>query len=144
MKTVHDILRKKGYDIWSVGPTTPIYETLQLMDEKNVGAVLVLDAGTLVGVFSERDYARKVVLKGKASKETPVGDAMTAPVTCVRPDQPIEECMALMTDKRVRHLPVIQNNQLTAVISIGDVVQAIISEQEFLIDQLENYITGVR
>ena len=144
MKTVRDILRKKGYEIWSVSPTTRIYETLQLMDEKNVGAVLVLDSGSLVGVFSERDYARKVVLKGRSSKKTPVGDAMTSPVTCVRPEQPIEECMALMSDKRVRHLPVIENNQLTAVISIGDVVQEIISEQEFIIEQLENYITGVR
>jgi len=144
MKTVRDILRKKGYEIWSVGPATPIYETLQLMDEKNVGAVLVLDSGSLVGVFSERDYARKVVLKGKSSKETPVGDAMTSRVTCVRPEQPLEECMALMSDKRVRHLPVIENNQLTAVISIGDVVQEIISEQEFMIEQLENYITGGR
>lgn len=144
MKTVRDILHKKGYDIWSVSPETPIYETLQLMAEKNVGAVLVLDAGSLVGVFSERDYARKVVLMGKSSRETPVGDAMTSPVTCVRPEQRIEECMALMTDKRVRHLPVIENNQLIAVISIGDVVQTIISEQEFIIEQLENYITGVR
>ena len=144
MKTVRDILRKKGYDIWSVTPTTPIYETLQLMAEKNVGAVLVLDSSSLVGIFSERDYARKVVLKGKASTETPVGDAMSAPVTCVRPDQRIEECMALMSDKRVRHLPVIENNQLIAVVSIGDVVQAIISEQEFIIAQLENYITGIR
>ncbi|MGW8180599.1 MAG: CBS domain-containing protein [bacterium] len=144
MKTVRDILYKKGLEIWSVAPTTPIFEALELMDKKNIGAVLVLDSGELVGVFSERDYARKVVLKGKSSKETPVGDAMTGPVTCVRPDQRIEECMALMTDKRVRHLPVIENNQLSAVISIGDVVEAIISEQEFIIDQLENYITGVR
>lgn len=144
MKTVRDILRKKGFEIWSVTPNTPIFETLELMDEKNIGAVLVLESGELVGVFSERDYARKVVLQGKSSKETPVGDAMTGRVTCVRPDQPIEECMALMTDKRVRHLPVIENNELSAVISIGDVVQAIISEQEFIIDQLENYITGVR
>jgi CBS domain-containing protein len=144
MKIVRDILSKKGYEIWSVSPTTPIYETLQLMDEKNIGAVLVLDSEELVGVFSERDYARKVVLLGRSSRETPVGDVMTGPVTCVRPEQPIEECMALMTDKRVRHLPVIENNQLTGVISIGDVVQAIISEQEFIIEQLENYITGVR
>jgi len=144
MKTVRDILRKKGFDIWSVTPNTPIFETLELMDEKNIGAVLVLDSGELVGIFSERDYARKVVLQGKSSKKTPVGEAMTGPVFCVRPDQPIEECMALMTDKRVRHLPVIEENQLSAVISIGDVVQEIISEQEFIIDQLENYITGVR
>ena len=144
MKTVLDILRKKGYDIWSVTPTTPIYQTLQLMNEKNIGAVLVLESDLLMGVFSERDYARKVILKGKASKEMPVGEAMSSRVTCVRPDQPIDECMALMTDKRVRHLPVIENNRVTGVISIGDVVQAIISEQEFTIEQLENYITGNR
>ena len=144
MKTVDEIVRKKGNKIWSVTPETPIYETLELMAQKNIGAVLVLEEDDLVGVFSERDYARKVILQGKASRDTPVGEAMTRRVTCVRLDQPIEECMALMTDKRVRHLPVIENNQLMAVISIGDVVQAIISEQEFIIEQLENYITGIR
>jgi CBS domain-containing protein len=144
MKTVDEIVRKKGNKIWSVTPDTPIYAALELMAQRNIGAVLVLEEDNLAGIFSERDYARKVVLEGKASRNTPVGEVMTERVTCVRLDQPIEECMALMTDKRVRHLPVIENNQLVAVISIGDVVGTIISEQEFIIEQLENYITGIR
>lgn len=144
MKTVRDILRKKGQEIWSVLPGTSIYQALQQMEKKNVGAVLVVQEEELFGIFSERDYARKVVLKGKSSRETSVDEAMTKRVTCVRPDQSIEDCMALMTDKHVRHLPVIQANKLVGVISIGDVVQTVISNQEFIIEQLENYITGFR
>jgi CBS domain-containing protein len=142
MKTVFDILQRKGREIWSVKPNDSIYDALKLMDEKNIGAVLVREAGQLVGIFSERDYARKVVLQGRSSRETPVKEAMTNRIACVRSDQKIEECMALMTDKHIRHLPVIENNQLNGIISIGDVVQAKISEQEFIIKQLENYITG--
>jgi len=142
MKTVYDILQRKGREVWSVKPIDTIFSALQLMEEKNVGAVLVRESGHMVGIFSERDYARKVVLAGKSSRETPVKDAMTNRIACVRSDQKIEECMALMTEKHIRHLPVIEENQLSGIISIGDVVQAKISEQEFIIQQLENYITG--
>jgi CBS domain-containing protein len=142
MKTVRQLLRAKGYDIWSVAPDDSVYDALKLMADKNVGAVLVTDAGDLVGILSERDYARKVILKGRTSRDTPVREIMTEKVVYVRPDQTTDECMALMTDKRVRHLPVIEDDRLIGIISIGDVVKAIISEQEFMIEQLENYITG--
>ncbi len=142
MKTVKDLLRVKGYDIWSIAPDATVYEALQLMAAKNIGAVLVMNADDLVGIMSERDYARKVVLKGKSSKDTPVREIMTDRVICVRADQTAEECMAVMTNKRVRHLPVLEGDELIGVISIGDVVKAIISDQEFMIEQLETYITG--
>jgi len=142
MKTVKDLLKGKGYDIWAVAPDDSVYDALKLMAEKNVGAVLVMDAGTLVGILSERDYARKVDFKGRCPEDTSAQEIMTEKVLWVRPDQTIEECMALMTNKRVRHLPVFEDDQLIGVISIGDVVKAIISEQEFMIGQLEHYITG--
>ena len=144
MKTVKELLRVKGYQVWSIGPDATVYEALTLMAEKDVGALLVLDSGQLVGILSERDYARKIVLKGKTSRETPVREIMTEKVVWVRPDQTIEECMALMTNKHIRHLPVMEEGRLLGVISIGDVVKDIISEQEFVIAQLENYITGKR
>lgn len=145
MRTVRDILRHKGSAVYSVTPDSWIYEALKLMDDKNVGAVLVQEKEQLCGIFSERDYARKVVLKGKTSRETRVSEAMTKRVACVRPENTIEECMAVMTDKRIRHLPVLgEEDRLVGVISIGDVVQAKISEQQFLIEQLESYITGCR
>ena len=144
MKTVRELLRNKGDQVYSLGPEATVYEALTLMAEKDVGALLVLDSGQLVGILSERDYARKIVLKGKTSRETPVREIMTEKVVWVRPDQTIEECMALMTNKRIRHLPVLEGGRLLGVISIGDVVKDIISEQEFMIEQLENYITGKR
>jgi CBS domain-containing protein len=119
-----------------------VYEALDLMAEKNVGALLVLEEGELVGIISERDYARGVVLKGKTAKDTPVREIMTERVVYVRLEQTVEECMALMTDKRIRHLPVLAEGQLIGVISIGDVVKDVIAEQEFIIQQLESYITG--
>ncbi|GAB4249842.1 MAG: CBS domain-containing protein [Acidobacteriota bacterium] len=142
METVRDILQRKGNEVYAVSPDDSIYRALEVMAEKNIGAVLVIEDGQLVGVFSERDYARKVVLKGKSSRETKVREAMTSPVAYVRPENTIEECMALMTDKHIRHLPVLEGNRLIGVISIGDVVHAKISEQAFHIRQLENYITG--
>jgi CBS domain-containing protein len=142
MKTVRDILRVKGYDVWSIGPDATVFDALQLMAEKSIGAVVVLDSGKLVGILSERDYARKVILKGKASREIPVREIMTKDVVCVRPDMLIEACMKLMTDKRIRHLPVLEGDRLIGVISIGDVVKAVISEQELLIEQLGSYIWG--
>ena len=144
MITVGQVLKEKGDRIWSVSPDTMVYEALTLMAEKNLGAVLVMDGAKIAGMFSERDYARKVILEGKSSKETPVKEIMTKDVLFVRPDHSIEDCMALMTDKRTRHFPVMEGEQLVGVISIGDVVKAIISEHQFVIKQMENYITGGR
>ena len=142
MKTVMQLLQTKGQDIWSITPDALVIDALKLMAENRVGALLVLEAGQVVGIISERDYARKVSLLGKSSKTTPIREIMTEKVVYVRPEQSIEDCMALMTDKRIRHLPVLADDQLIGVISIGDVVKAVISEQEFIIAQLENYITG--
>jgi len=144
MKYVNQLLEGKGQDVWSVEPDTPVFQTLELMTEKNCGAVLVRKGERLVGVLSERDYARKVILKGKSSKNTLVKSIMSTRVVCIRTDQTVNDCMALMTDKRIRHLPVLANDKLVGVISIGDVVKAVISEQEFIIHQLENYITGTQ
>ena len=144
MKTVKDILRSKGYDVWSIVPDATVYEALKFMDDKNVGALVVLDGETVVGIISERDYARKVILHGRSSKELPVREIMTTTVYYVRPEQSIQECMALMTDKRVRHLPAMENDRLVGLISIGDVVKAIIAEHESTIKHLEDYITGGR
>jgi len=141
MKTVRDLLKAKGRDIWSVTPETTVYDTLRLMADKNIGAVLILDGNQTVGIFTERDYARQVILKGKASKDTPVHEVMTTRVVFVRPEQTIEDCMALMTDKRCRHLPVLDEGRLAGVLSIGDVVKTVISEKQFIIEQLENYIS---
>lgn len=142
MPSARDILRIKGYAVWSVGPDSMVIDALRLMAEKNLGAVLVMDEGRLVGILSERDYARKVVLLGRSSKDTPVREIMTERVVYARPDQTAEECMAVMTDKRVRHLPVIEDDKVIGVVSIGDVVKSIISEQSFIIEQLEHYISG--
>jgi CBS domain-containing protein len=142
MKTVRQLLQAKGYDIWSTTPDASVYDALTLMADKRVGALLVLRGEKLVGIMSERDYARKVILKGKRSINTPVREIMTSKVFYVRPEQTVEDCMALMTEERVRHLPVLEDDQLIGVVSIGDVVKAIISEQEFLIEQLERYIVG--
>jgi CBS domain-containing protein len=140
MKTVGDVIKKKGNKVWSVIPSTTVYDTLKLMADREIGAVLVLEEGHPVGIFSERDYARQVILKGRTSKDTPVREVMSSRIVFVRPEQSVEDCMALMTDKRVRHLPVMHQGALTGMLSIGDVVKAMISEKEFLIEQLANYI----
>jgi CBS domain-containing protein len=142
MVTVRQVLQAKGYNIWSIAPDASVYEALKLMADKEIGALLVLDAEKPIGIISERDYARKVILKGKRSIDTPVREIMVKEVISVRPEQPIEECMALMTAKRVRHLPVCADECLVGIVSIGDVVKAIISQQEFMIEQLERYIEG--
>ncbi|MDA0681256.1 MAG: CBS domain-containing protein [Proteobacteria bacterium] len=142
MNAVKDILRSKGHEIWFVHPDSTVFDAVKMMAEKGIGSLLVMDDGKLVGIVTERDYARKMILEGKASRETPVKDIMTKQVLCVTPERTLDECMALMTDKRARHLPVVENKKVIGVISIGDLVKAVISEQKILIDQLQNYISG--
>lgn len=141
IKTIREIFDNKGHQIWSVSPDTKIFEALQLMAEKNIGALVVLNGDKLVGIISERDYARKVALKGKTSKETPIRDIMTPKVLYVTPEKTAEDCMALMIEKRIRHLPVYKQDKLIGVVSIGDVVKAVIEEKKIAIEHLENYIT---
>jgi len=138
--TVREILRKKGQDVWFIAPESSVYKAIEMMADKHVGALVVIATEKLVGIISERDYARKVILHGKASKDTTVEEIMTHKVVCVRPEQSVEECMAVMTDKRVRHLPVLKDKKVLGVISIGDVVKEVISEQRYTIEQLEHYI----
>jgi CBS domain-containing protein len=143
MANVNGLLRNKGQEVWSVSPDTTVLDALQLMAEKNIGAVLVQDGESLAGIMSERDYARKVILLGKSSNDTLVSEIMTPRVLCVYGHQDVRECMALMTDKHVRHLPVLgSDDRVIGVISIGDVGRAIIADQEYEIAQLEHYITG--
>lgn len=142
--TVNQLLRRKSGQVYATDPSATVYEALQQMAEKNVGALLVIERGRLVGIFSERDYARKVILQGKTSHVTHVREIMTDKVFFVRPEDTIEECMALMTDQHIRHLPVLAGTDIAGVISIGDVVKAMIDEQGFVIEQLSNYITGDR
>lgn len=144
MTTVLSVLNVKGQDIYTIAPQAMLIDALKLMADKNVGALLVMEKNTVAGIISERDYARKVILKGESSLTTAVKDVMTSVVVSVRPEQSIDECMTLMTSKHVRHLPVIDDEKLVGMISIGDVVKAIINEHEYTIKQLENYITGVR
>jgi len=140
MKTIKEILQSKPLGVLSISPEASVLDALRLMAEKEVGALVVLENERLAGIFSERDYARKVILHGKSSKDTSVREIMTSKVVYVRPEQSVEECMALMTDKRIRHLPVLQENRVIGIISIGDVVKEVISEQRFVIEQLEQYI----
>ena len=142
MTTVNQLLRVKGYQVVSIEPEDTVYNALIRMSTNNVGALVVLDGSDLAGILSERDYARKVILYGKSSRETSVRDIMTSRVQCVGPEQTMQECMALMTDKRIRHLPVVRDNAVIGIISIGDVVRAIIEEQQVLISHLESYIVG--
>lgn len=143
MKKVGKILEKKGREVWSISPDTIVYRSLELMREKGVGALMVLnDKGKVEGIITERDYARQVILKGRSSKETYVKEIMTTELFAVNPTSTVEECMALMTEERIRHLPVMDKDKLVGVISIGDVVMAIIEEQGIMIEHLNNYIMG--
>ncbi len=142
MKNVSHLLSAKGQEIWSLTPDATVYEAIDQMAQKRVGALLVMDGERLLGIVSERDYARKVILEGKSSRETKVREIMSHPVVCARPELTVEETMAIMTEKHVRHLPVVVEERVVGVISIGDVVRGIIDEKEFLIHQLENYIHG--
>ncbi len=142
MKTAKDLLKDKGYDVWSIGPSDFVFNAVKLMAEKEVGALMVMEGSKVVGVISERDYARKVILKERSSKATRVNEIMTTHVLYTQPDRTVEECMTLMTEKHIRHLPVMEGGRLLGVISIGDLVKSIIAEQRFVIEQLERYITG--
>lgn len=140
MTTIEQLLNSKGHDIFSISPDDSVYLAIERMSEKGIGALVVLDNGRLVGMISERDYARKVILQGRSSRKTRVGDIMTTEVICVRPTSTVDECMALLTEKRIRHLPVLQKGKLTGIVSIGDLVKEILSEKDFTIRQLQSYI----
>jgi len=141
MHTAGDILRNKGSDVWSVGPEAPIIDAIREMAEKQVGALLVMENAQIVGIVTERDYARKVALEGRSSSGSKVSEIMSRNVLCARLDQTVQECMALMSDKRARHLPVVDHKTVVGIISIGDLVKTIIEEQQFEIQQLQHYIT---
>ncbi|MFB3133542.1 MAG: CBS domain-containing protein [Rhodothermales bacterium] len=142
MTKLQVLLEGKGHDVWSVHPDDTVLDAIKVLAEKDIGALIVIEDDKPVGIFSERDYARNVYLKGKSSPETLVRDVMAAPVICVRPDQSVDECMALMTEKRFRHLPVLDGGELVGMVSIGDLVKSVIAEQQFNIEQLEHYIHG--
>ncbi len=142
MITVGEILDRKGHGIWSVSPEDTVFDAIKMMSEKGVGALSVLKDGVLAGMLSERDYARQVILKGRTSKETKVKEIMTSQIYYTFPDQTADDCMIVMTERRIRHLPVLKDDELIGMISIGDLVKSIIAEQKFIIEQLEHYITG--
>jgi len=142
MSNVNDLLKAKGHDVWSISPNASVYDAIRLMADKKIGALVVIEDSKPVGIVSETDYMRKVILKGRTSQGTSVKAIMTSRVLYVHPEQEIDECMVLMTERRTRHLPVMDEGKLIGLISIGDVVKSIIEEQRFTIEQLENYITG--
>lgn len=142
MVTVKQLLDQKGHEVLSIGPDDAVFDAIQKMADSNVGSLVVMEGERLVGIITERDYARNVFLKGRSSPETTVREIMSTHVVCARPEQSVEECMAVMTDKSVRHLPVLEKKLLIGIVSIGDLVKSIISDQKFVIDQLEHYITG--
>ena len=143
-ETVSSILRNKGHHVWSVSPDDSVLQAIRVMAEKGIGALVVIAGQTLVGIISERDYARKVVLQGKSSKDTPVREIMTSPVVFVSPNQTVDDCMRIVTTKRIRHLPVVQDESVVGVVSIGDLVQSVISTQGETIQFLQEYIVGGR
>ena len=143
MYTVAQLVKNKGSELWQVGPDESVFKALEIMAQHDVGALLVMEGDKLAGIISERDYARKVILEGKRSEDTRVRDIMTSKVVCTNLDHTIPECFAVMTENRIRHLPVIEHKKVVAMLSIGDCVKATIREQQFVIDQLEKYISGV-
>jgi CBS domain-containing protein len=142
MKTIKELLEEKGHTVHTIGPEASVYQALEEMAAREIGSLVVMDGPRPVGLISERDYARSVVLRGRTSRDTPVGAIMTSRVVVATPNQTVDECMALMTEKRVRHLPVMADGELVGLISIGDLVKAIISEQQYIIEQLEHYISS--
>ena len=143
MQTVKQLLDSKGTNYLAISPDSSVYEAIEMMAGNQVGSLLVMSNDKLKGIITERDYSRKIILKGKSSKNTSVSEIMAKNVLCAKPEQTVEQCMALMTDKHVRHLPVVDNNEIIGIISIGDLVKSIISEQKFMIEQLEHYISGM-
>ena len=141
--TVRDILQNKSGEVWTTSLQTTVYEAIGLMGEKNVGALVALDEGEVVGILSERDYSRKVVLQGRTSRDTLVGEILTRPAVTVRRKDPIEKCMQLMTSQRIRHLPVVEDGRLVGLISIGDLVSWVMQSQRHTILQLQGYLSGV-
>jgi CBS domain-containing protein len=142
MTTIAQLMKNKGHEVWSVTPADLVFDAIKSMAEKGIGALLVMESDKLVGIFSERDYARKIVLEGRSSRNTSVEDIMTRDVIRAGPDQSIEECMSIMTENHIRHLPVVENDRVVGMVSIGDLVKVIIVEQKELITQLERYISG--
>ena len=142
METVQQLLDEKGHEVWSVHPDDSVFDAIKKMADKEIGSLVVLEGDKIVGIITERRYARNVILKGKSSLETPVRDIMETRVVCTRTDQTIEECMAVMTDKRIRHLPVVDQKRLIGLVSIGDLVKSTIADQKFTIEQLTHYIQG--
>jgi len=140
MTTLKMLLKDKGHDVWSVHPDDTVLDAIKMLAEKDIVALIVIKDDKPVGIFTERDYARNVYLKGKSSLDTAVRDVMVAPVICVKPDQTVDECMALMTAKRFRHLPIMDGDELVGMVSIGDLVKSVIAEQQFTIEQMEQYI----
>ena len=140
MTTLKMLLKGKGHDVWAVHPDDTVLDAIKMLAEKDIGALIVIKDDKPVGIFTERDYARNVYLKGKSSLDTAVRDVMVAPVICVKPDQTVDECMALMTAKRFRHLPIMDGDELVGMVSIGDLVKSVIAEQQFTIEQMEQYI----
>jgi CBS domain-containing protein len=140
--TVRHILQQKGWDFWTINPDATVFDALAKMAEKDVGSLIVMDRGKLIGIITERHYSRNVILKGKTSPTTLVREIMERNVVHVRPDQPVELCMTLMTERRVRHLPVLEDDKVIGIVSIGDLLKSIISKQKFVIDELEHYIHG--
>lgn len=142
MTTVKQLLDDKGHDVATIEADTSVFDGIKKMADENIGSLVVLDNGKMVGIVTERHYARNVILKGKSSPKTPIRDIMSTRVVCARPEQTVEECMAVMTDKAIRHLPVVDRKQLVGMVSIGDLVKSVIRDQQFTIEQLEHYISG--
>ena len=142
METLRQLLDKKGYEVWSIHPDDSVFDAIKKMADKNIGSLVVLVDDQIVGIITERHYARHVILEGKSSPETPVRDIMTTPVVCTQTDQTIPECMAVMSEKRIRHLPVVDQKLLIGLVSIGDLIKSTIADQEFTIEQLIHYIQG--
>jgi CBS domain-containing protein len=142
MRSVRQLLEAKAPEVFAIGPDAPVIEAIRLMAEKSIGALLVMQAGKLVGIVSERDYARKIVLQGRSSREAPVSDIMTAQVITVALDDTVEHCMQVVTDRRIRHLPVVDAGHVLGVVSIGDLVRALIQDQQLELEQLQRYIAG--